>query len=170
MPPPYRSSHLGQLQQHPTLRRGEQPVQHSSLRPIQLPRVLGQGYSLHEEDICGGGTGQRVDGPPRADPDPSRLLPPAVPGTHPSSESGASVVEAHHPTASSPDPLSGVRNMLNEHRPVQTHLSNPASQDSSPYPPRRPRPSHPGHAPPTARHLLPELFSKALGDEGSWGP
>ena len=147
MPPPYRSSHLGQLQQHPTLRRGEQPVQHGSLRPIQLPRVLGQGYSLHEEDICGGGTGQRVDGPPRADPDPSRLLPPAVPGTHPSSESGASVVEAHHPTASSPDPLSGVRNMLNELQPRLPGLLPLPSTQATPLPPR-PRPSH-RKAPPT---------------------
>lgn len=155
MPPPYRSSHLGQLQQHPTLGRGEQPVQHGSLRPVQLPCVLGQGYSLHEEDICGGGTGQGVDGPPRADPAPSRLLPPAVPGTHPSSESGASVVEAHRPTASSPDPLSGVRNMLSEHRPVQTHLLRPRlpgllplpSTQATPLPPR-PRPSY-RKAPPT---------------------
>ena len=57
VPPPHRSSHLGQLQEHPALGWGEQPVQHRSLRPIQLPRVLGQGYPLQEEDICRAGTG-----------------------------------------------------------------------------------------------------------------
>lgn len=49
-----RSSHLGQLQQQPALSRGEQPVQHRSIRPVQLSGILGQGYSLQEEDICRG--------------------------------------------------------------------------------------------------------------------
>lgn len=59
-----------------------------------------------------------------AAPRPCRLLTPPTTGTHPSSGSRALSAEAHGPKASSPDPLSGVRDMLS----ARTGQSDPASQ------------------------------------------